>query len=246
MMDTSIALSETQKARLAVGHDAKLTSVPNWDLPTLAGAGALRSSANDLLTFLAANLDTGKSPLAPAMTAMLSVRRPTGTPGLDVALGWHILTRNGSELVWHNGGTGGYRSFIGYDPSARLGVVVLSNTETPTGVDDIGFHLLDARIPLAPPPKQHTEVRVDPKLFDGYVGRYQVLPNLILTITREGDRLFSQATGQSKVELFAEGEKEYFLRVVDAQLTFVTDANGVATAVVLHQNGANLQAKRID
>ena len=246
MMDTSIALSENQNARFAVGHDAKLTSVPNWDLPTLAGAGALRSSANDLLTFLAASLDTGTSPLAPAMAAMLSVRRPTGTPGLDVALGWHILTRNGSELVWHNGGTGGYRSFIGYDPSARLGVVVLSNTATLTGIDDIGFHLLDARMPLAPPPKQHTEVRVDPRLFDGYVGRYQVLPNFVLTITREGDRLFSQATGQSKVELFAEGEKEYFLRVVDAQLTFVTDANGVATSVILHQNGVDLPAKRID
>jgi CubicO group peptidase (beta-lactamase class C family) len=246
MRDTSIALSADQKARLAVGHNAKLAPVPNWDLPTLAGAGALRSSANDLLAFLAANLDTGNSPLAPAMAAMLTVRRPTGAPGLDIALGWHIFTRNGNELVWHNGGTGGYRSFIGYDTHARIGVVVLSNTETPVGVDDIGLHLLDARIPLAQPPKEHTEVPVDPRLFDGYVGQYQLAPNFVLTITREGNRLFSQATAQPKVELFAEGEKDYFLKIVDAQLTFVTDAQGRATSVILHQNGANVQAKRID
>src|SRR5580693_1901121 len=86
------------------------------------------------------------------------------------------------------------------------------------------------------PPKPHTEVAVDPKLFDGYVGRYQLAPNFILTITREGDRLFAQATGQPKFEVFAEGDKDFFLKVIDAQLTFVTDASGPATAVILHQN----------
>jgi serine-type D-Ala-D-Ala carboxypeptidase/endopeptidase len=53
-------------------------------------------------------------------------------------------------------------------------VVVLPNTETPavSGVDDIGLHLLDARMPLVQPPKPRTDVAVDSKLFDGYVGRY--------------------------------------------------------------------------
>jgi D-alanyl-D-alanine-carboxypeptidase/D-alanyl-D-alanine-endopeptidase len=246
MVSTGIRLSADQQARLAVGHNAKLAAVPAWDFPTLAGAGALRSTANDLLRFLAANLGMMKSTLAPAMAAMLTARRPTGAPDLHVALGWNVLTRNGHDLIWHNGGTGGYRSFIGYDPITRVGVVVLSNTSTAAGVDDIGSHLLDARRPLLQAPKTHTAITVDPKLFDGYVGRFTLAPNFILTITREGDHLFAQATGQPKFEVFAESAREYFFKVVDAQVTFETDAQGKATGLVLHQNGVNLQARRIE
>ena len=246
MTSTTVLLSPDQRARLAVGHNAQLAAVPNWDLPTLAGAGALRSTANDMLTFVEANLGVRKSPLAPAMEAMLTVRRPTGISGLDIALGWHIFTKNSRELVWHNGGTGGYRSFIGFDAAAGTGVVVLSNTSTAAGVDDIGLHLLDPRNPLIQPAKTHTEVTANAKLFDGYVGRYQLAPNVVLTISRDGDRLFVQATNQPRFELFAEGEKDYFLKAVDAGLTFVTEGDGRATAVVLHQNGANVEGKRIE
>ena len=246
MTSTTITLSPDQRARLAVGHNAQLDRVANWDLPTLAGAGALRSSANDMSTFVEANLGLWTSPLASVMGAMLTPRRPTGAPGLDIALGWHILTRSGRNLVWHNGGTGGYRSFVGYDATARLGVVVLSNTSTTAGVDDIGLHLLDSRNPLIEPAKAHTEVAANPKLFDGYVGRYELGPNFVLTISRDGDRLFLQATNQPRFELFAEGDKEYFLKVVEARVTFVTDDNGHATAVVLHQNGAHVTGKRVD
>ena len=246
MNSTRITLSPEMKARLAVGHNQGLESVENWDLPTLAGAGALRSTANDMLTFLAANLGYVKSPLAPAMAAMSKVRRPTGQPGLEVALGWHIWTTNGKEIVWHNGGTGGYRSFVGFDPKARIGVVALSNTFTAVGVDDIGRHLLDASMPLAKPPKEHRQVTVDPKLFDGYVGNYQLAPNFVIAITRDGDHLFAQATGQPKIEIYPEAEKDYFLRVVDAQITFVTDASGRATELILHQNGIDQHAKRTD
>jgi len=252
MNSTRITLTPEMKARLAAGHNAALQSVENWDSPTLPGAGALRSTANDLLTFLAANLGYTKSPLAPAMAAMLKVRRPTGQPGLEIALGWHILTTNGKEIVWHNGGTGGYRSFLGFDPKARIGVVVLSNTFTAIGIDDIGRHLLDASVPLMKPPsdasksKEHKEVTVDTKLFDGYVGRYQFAPNIIMTVTRDGDHLFAQLTGQPKAEIFPEGERDYFYKVVDAQITFVTDTQGRATELILHQNGFDQHAKRFE
>jgi serine-type D-Ala-D-Ala carboxypeptidase/endopeptidase len=253
MKDTGIALSPGMKARLAVGHDDKLKPAANWDLPTLAGAGALRSTANDLLTFLAANLGYTKTPLAAAMAAMLNVRRPSGNPGLEIALAWHILTATGDDgmIVWHNGGTGGYRSFVGYNPKTRAGVVVLANAETAAGVDDIGVHLLRPKTPLLDasafrPPKEHKEIAVDPKLFDKYAGRYELAPNFILAITREADHLFAQATGQPKLELFAEGEKEYFLKVVDAQISFEVDAAGKANQIVLHQNGRDMPAKRIE
>src|SRR6185369_9400357 len=98
---------------------------------------------------------------------------------------------------------------------------------------------------LAPqaPPRTRTEVAVDPQVLEKYVGRYQLAPAAIITMTRDGGRLFTQLTGQPKFEVFGESDKVFFLKVVDAQLTFETDAAGKATAVVLHQNGIDQRAK---
>jgi serine-type D-Ala-D-Ala carboxypeptidase/endopeptidase len=246
MKSTAITLSKSMKEHLTPGHDGELHKVSNWDIPTLAGAGALRSTANDLLTFLAANIGIEKSPLAPAMAAMIAARRPTGNPNLEIALGWHIRTRDGHEIIWHNGGTGGYRTWIGFEPKSRTGVVVLSNTSTDAGADDIGLHLLDPAFPLRQPPKQRQEVKVDAAVLEKYTGRYELAPNFILAITRDGDRLYSQATGQPRFEIFAEGARDFFVKDFDAQLTFVVDDTGRATSIVLHQNGADRPAKRME
>lgn len=246
MNSTGITLTAALKMRLATGHNQALEPVSNWDFPTLAGAGALRSSANDMLAFLAAVLGYSETDLTPAIARMLSVRRPTGIPGLDISLGWHILKRNGREVVWHNGATGGYRSFLGYDPHSRVGVIVLSNAQTALGIDDIGQHLLDPLQPLKELPKQHAEVTVNPKLFAGYTGKYELAPNFILAVTQENNGLFVQATGQSKLQVFPESDRGYFYKAVDAQITFETDAQGRTTALVLHQNGVDRVAKRIE
>jgi D-alanyl-D-alanine-carboxypeptidase/D-alanyl-D-alanine-endopeptidase len=220
MRSTGITLTDEMKTRFAVGHDGTMQKVAYWDLPTLAGAGALRSTPNDMLTFVAANLGYAKTPLAPAMTAMLAVRRPTGVQGVEVGLALGILSRDGHEIVWHNGGTGGFRSFIGFERKTGMGVVVLSNAETPGGVDDIGQHLLHADAPLWQPPKEHKQIAVDARMFDGYVGKYQLAPKFLLTLTREGAQLFVQATGQPKLEIFPESDRDYFLKAVDAQIHF--------------------------
>src|SRR5262249_10317189 len=126
MDSTRIKLTPEMEARLAKGHDQALKPVANWDIPTLAGAGALRSTANDLLEFVAANLELTKSPtLLTAMQKTHQPRKDTGVAGLEIGLGWHILKRFNTEIVWHNGGTGGYHSFIGFDKQRRRGVVVL-------------------------------------------------------------------------------------------------------------------------
>ncbi len=248
MNSTRITLSPEMKSRLAVGHGPSLGAVANWDLPTLAGAGALRSSANDILTFLAANLGYIKTPLAAAMAAEVSIRRPAGAPDMEIAYGWHVQTKNGNSIIWHNGGTGGYRSYMGFDPKGRAGVVVLSNVSTPAGPDDIGRHLLDGSYPLekVEQVKERQEVTVDTKVLDYYVGSYELAPSAIIAVTREGDRLFGQLTGQPKFQLFPESQRKFFLKVVDAQLTFNTDAQGKATEAILHQNGRDMTAKRID
>jgi hypothetical protein len=181
------------------------------------------------------------------MAAMVSVRRPTGDPELgQIGLAWIITKSSVDEIIWHNGGTVGYRSFVGYDARTRVGVVVLSNTYTDSGVDDIGMHLLDPHAPLLPAPREHKQISADPKIFDGYVGRYQLEPNFILTITREGDQLFAQATDQPKAQIYPESQRDFFYKVVDAQITFETDATGHATSLTLHQNGKNVPGKRIE
>jgi CubicO group peptidase (beta-lactamase class C family) len=248
MNSTRVALTPEMKTRLAIGHGPGLDAVPNWDITTLAGAGALRSNANDILTFLAANLGYLKTPLAAAMAEEVSIRRPAGAPDMQIAYAWHVQTKNGNSIIWHNGGTGGYRTYMGFDPKSRAGVVVLSNIASAMGPDDIGRHLLDASYPLdkVEPIKEHIEVTVNSKVFDHYVGSYQLNPNAIMTISREGNQLFGQLTGQPKFQLFPEGERKFFLKVVDAQLTFDTDAQGKATQVTLHQNGQDMPAKRVD
>ncbi len=249
MPDTGIALSSSMKERMATGHTAMLAPAANWDLPTLAGAGALRSSANDMLTFLEAFLGYKESPLAPAMKAMLEVRRPLGKA--NIGLGWFIFPTDGREIANHDGGTGGFCSYVGYDPKERIGVVVLSNAFTPSGVVDIGLHLLNPKWPLAnpEPPKQRTEIPMDPKLLDNYTGRYQLAPNLIFEVTRDGDRLFgqtfAQATAGPKFELFAESEKTFFAKVSNNQITFETGPEDRAMSLILHRAGRDMPAARL-
>jgi hypothetical protein len=181
------------------------------------------------------------------MAAEISIRRPTGVPNMEIAYAWHIITKDDRSIIWHNGGTGGYRTFIGFDPKTRTGVVVLSNTSTAEGADDIGRHLLNAGFPLATfDTKERKAISVDSKLFDGYTGRYQMAPNFILNITHDGDHLYAQATGQGRFEIFPEAEKEYFAKVANIQITFNTGADGKATGLVVHQGGMNTPAKRIE
>jgi D-alanyl-D-alanine-carboxypeptidase/D-alanyl-D-alanine-endopeptidase len=155
MKSTSVVLSADQKTRLARGHNAVLAPVANWDFDALAGAGALRSTANDMLKFLAAAMDLTDTPLKPAYHRMLSVKHDTGIPNLDIAMAWHIFHKFDSSVVWHNGATAGYHSFIGFDPNTRRGAVVLCNTFF--DIDDLALHLIDARYPaqtFEPPDKK--------------------------------------------------------------------------------------------
>ena len=258
MPDTGIRLSSHMEPRMAVGHTATLAHAANSNLPApLAPAGALRSSANDLLTFLEAFLGYRESFLAPAMKSMLEARRPVGQA--EIGLAWFVSSTDGREIVTHSGATGGFASFAGYDPKERIGVVVLSNASTRGGVDDIGMHLLNPDAPLAnlEPPSRHQEIPIDPKLLHQYTGRYRVTPNLVFEITCDGNRLFAQGfaqfphqrpgdlTGLPKFELFAEGEKNFFARVSDSQIAFETGPDGRARSLILRRGGRDMPAPRV-
>jgi hypothetical protein len=97
---------------------------------------------------------------------------------------------------------------------------------------------------VADAPAERTVAKVDPAVYDACVGDYELAPGFILTVTREGDRLMTQATGQPKVEVFPSSETEFFLKVVDAQITFVRGPGGTVDELVLHQGGRDMPAKR--
>lgn len=149
MDDTRINLSEQQKKRLAQGYGGNPLwpagiKVPmgNWDFLVLAGCGALRSSVNDMMKFLKANMGIDKTQLYESMEKTHRQKEEiNGT--MRIALGWHIMDSEDSDkdIIWHNGGTGGYRSFIGFNSKYRAGVVVLSNTAS-TEVDSAGFEII--------------------------------------------------------------------------------------------------------
>lgn len=245
MTNTQIVLSPALKARLATGHDAICEPVSNWDIPALAGAGALRSTANDMLKFVAANLGLTKSDLWPAMQLTQAPRHSAGSPEMQIGLGWHILTKFGTEIIWHNGGTGGYHSFIGFDKKKRRGVVALSNSAN--SIDDIGFHILQPSYPLAhcEPPKERVAVHLESEILDRYVGRYELAPGVFFNLRRDGGKLMAQLTGQGYCEIFPESETEFFYKVVNAQITFTNDAVRRMQSLVLHQDGRDQTAKKV-
>jgi CubicO group peptidase (beta-lactamase class C family) len=143
LRDTFAEVPAAERARFADGHGRRGRPVPHWHLDGLAGAGVLRSTAADLLAFLAFQLDPPDSPLGDAARLTQQPRARRGR--LRVGLGWLRLPgRHGAgDVVWHNGGTGGFRSFAGFVPRSGRAAVALSSSARST--DAIGMRLLRAR-----------------------------------------------------------------------------------------------------
>lgn len=247
MTHSAVTFTPWMMEHLALGHGAQGEVVSNWDAPTLAGAGALRSTAEDMLSFLAANLHPEQGPLQEAMAFAQKPRAPTTSPAMTIGLNWMNVPAGADTIVWHNGGTGGYRTFAGIIPSRKVGVVVLTNSGG-EGADDIGRHLLVPASPLAPPPaprRTFIAVELPEATLARYVGTYQLAPEFEITMTLEGGRLMAQATGQGKTTLTPYSEVDFFVTEVDAQFTFEVGGSGTATALVLHQNGRDVTAPKI-
>ena len=143
MRDTVVTPTGEQTARLAIGHTRRGRPAPPLQLPALAGAGALRSTVTDLLCFVRANLDPAHSPLA-SQIQRTQVPRLRAAKRVQVGLGWLIARPPGAAgpVLWHNGGTGGYRSFVALARQTGTAVVVCSNTAR--SVDRLGLRLLKA------------------------------------------------------------------------------------------------------
>ena len=241
--DTWISLDDDRRSRLATGHDADGKPVANWDLPTLAGAGAIRSTAADMLRFLAANLAIAPTPFAAAMveTHKVHFKNPAGSRG-DVGLAWQI--DHGRQALWHNGGTGGYHSFCAFMPEKRAGVVVLSSTAA-MRVDAWGWSVLKLLVddevnPVAAP----KSIEASADSLARLVGQYQLGSLGTATVSQDGTQLYLQVSGQPKARLYAESKDRFFLRVVDASIQFEAGDDGAVEKLVIHQGGQDVSAPK--
>lgn len=232
---TTLSLPGAPKPEgLAPGHGPKGQPVGNWSFLACAPAGALRSSARELAIFLkTAQVSGPGSPLHAAWAATLVPQRPVPDLGGDVGLGWFLKGDEDKPTVWHNGGTAGYRSFVGFVPGGA-GAAVLTNHNA--SVDEIGFTLLGGK----PPQPASTAVAN----AEDYLGRYPLVPTFAIDVTTRGGALFGQATGQPAFALREIAPDRFALVGVPAEISFERDAAKKVVALVLHQNGRDQRAPR--
>jgi CubicO group peptidase (beta-lactamase class C family) len=179
MESTRITLTPELKSRFAAGHDRHGERVPNWDIPTIAGAGALRSTANDLLKYISANVGLAPSNLSAPMKTTH-----------ELGLGWFVeRDRHGVVgIISHGGGTGGFRSFTGFDKKRRRGVVVLANVVRAIDVDRLGKFLLRCEWQSE---RRVTAENIDSSALTSYVGQYQRSPERSPTFLKLRQWFFS-------------------------------------------------------
>jgi CubicO group peptidase (beta-lactamase class C family) len=134
-------MNDEQRSHFVSVYNEKGAPTPAWDLDALAPAGALRSTVHDLLLYAKANLGKTKGKLDEAMSLTHKI---TNTRKMEVGLGWHGATIKGQHVIWHNGGTYGSSSYLGFIPGKDIAVVVLSNCSE--HVDEVAKKILAGMI----------------------------------------------------------------------------------------------------
>ncbi len=232
MGDTSVVPSEQQLTRMAEGF-SQGADMPRWGgFDALAGAGAIVSTASDLLRFARLNADPAK---AGAMADSLAAIRELQGTG-ETALGWHLDQDVGDSTVyWHNGGTGGFASALAVEPSTGLAVVLLAASTDYNGITELALAQLAGQ----------AEAPVEGPDLSPYVGTFQVSPAMMLTFFLDEGQLFGQATGQGAFPLKVEGEHAFSFKPADISLTFEDFTDDKAQQMVMIQAGRTTRAPRV-
>lgn len=245
MKDSGYDTPDVILPRRATGYARRGTATinaPYLDMMTPYAAGSLYSTVEDLLKWDQALYTDTLLPSA-ARDAMFTAFKD------GYAYGWTIRLASpetfGHRQIAHGGGINGFSSMFVRLPDDNITAIVLANT-TPTNTGRLARDLLAILFgEKYETPVERTVAKLDPKIYDAYVGEYQLAPTFSIVVTREGNQLMTQATGQQKLELFPESETKFFLRVVDAQVTFVKDGQGTVTHLILHQGGKDQKGLKI-
>ena len=224
----------------------------NWDMSRAGGAGNLYSTPQDLYHWNEAifkdkllNPNTLKSAFTPVKTNNGSQGDAFGS---QYGYGWMLMEKRGLKEIGHGGGLPGWASYLTRYPQQNLTIAILANAYPPVP-NLIPAVLADtiAEIYLWRQMKSMESFATDKTadISDDYIGQYDYVGG-IMTITREGDQLFAQLTGQPKFEIFPKSETEFFWKVVDAQITFVRNKKGEIAHIIHHQGGQTLTAPKLE
>jgi len=238
MMNTFVKIPDSKIGLMSNGHNDQLSATQHWQLPTLAGAGALNSSATDMASYLKANMS--KEQLSDEFTLSHTSTGLFGNPDTKIGLGWIILKGKDNPYYMHNGGTGGFRSFIAFDQKQQKGIVILTNSIFE--LDEIGHAFINNQLDKV---ALTTPINVAKKALDKLNGEFQLAPNFVLTITNDESQLYVQATGQQKLTLTAISKTEYVNQAVKAKIVFEVNEAGKATSLTLYQGGQTLPGVKL-
>lgn len=238
MKDTMVVPGADQKKRLAPPYQGKEAG-HSWTFQAFAGAGALRSTAADLVIFGQAMAQPDKTPLASAIKGMLETRAPYDDMSAEIGLGIIIGKLDGEREYIHSGGTGGYRSVLQVIPAKKSVRVVLINN------DAIPAEAVLMSTREEGKPKEATEMNLAAAELDTFTGVYELGPTARFTVLRHGEQLVVRLTGQPFLPVTAIGKERFRYKDVAAELQFTRESDAVKS-VTLFQNGREMLAKRID
>jgi serine-type D-Ala-D-Ala carboxypeptidase/endopeptidase len=227
---------------LAQGHLPGGEPAIPWDFhPDMAGVGGVRATLPDMLKYLEGELGTRDSAITPALGRTQDFVATVS--GHKMAINWNMVTPKGHSYLIHEGGTGGYSSFAGFDHAAKRGVVLLCDTAlTATGgLGSLGLHLLDSGIPAGLPRLVAT---ADAKLIDALSGKYRLQGGLGIELRHKDSGLTIQADGQPEFEMGFDSSGDFYPLKFDALLRPKRKADG-SYAFTWFQLGSEQEAARI-
>lgn len=223
---TCIKPTPQLRPRWAASHGSENRSV--WDLDAfyygLGGGGALRSSANDMLKYLAAQLDLTTNSITPLMKQTHVTRFPHAFGEADLAMPWWVYHEDGEDLITHGGSTGGQKAFIGFDQSSKRGVVVLANRTDPyqQAVEPLGRYLLHPTT-LKPAP-----ANLSPETLDSYTGLYLCAAHqeVTLLIKRDDEALVAQLLDSAGDRWIPQSKTDFVLEWGGTHMDFSRSLSG--------------------
>lgn len=242
MDDTIIKITAADSSRLARGH-AQGKTVANWDLSVFEGAGALRSTGNDMMIFLNAQMGLLKTDLYPSMKKtqqpLFDIDQGLNQQTDKIGMGWFYSTDK-DTIIWHSGGTGGYRAFIGINKETGSGAVVLSNTTL--DISDLYFHLLDDSYKLR---DRKESISLASEELERFVGEYKSDMGFSFYVTNENGKLILRLPGQGKTPVKPIAKNVFVNRQVGAEFSFDTTDSGKVSQLTLRQGGQEIPAKKV-
>lgn len=227
---------------LAPGHLPNGSETPGWEFDArVAGVGGIRASLNDMVRYVEGQLGRGPDDVVARLRA--GQQAVDGVGGRPMAWGWMLAPLNGHQIHVHEGGTGGYSSFVGFDSARERGVVVLSDTALTSlgGLGSLALHLLDAKVPLGAP---RTVAAPPVELLDQLAGEWVLEGGLRMSLRRKGEALEIQAAGQPAFAMGYDSAGDFYPLAFDALLR--PQGDGERLAFVWMQGGGAMPARRVD